>query len=232
MNEQFTSIDHFFRGAFSIDLVLLSFDKGELKVLLERKTQKPYADSFGLPGDLILPNENTDIAIENLSKRLIGTNHFYKKQLRAFSDVGRHPLGRVITFAYYGLIPFQKVELNSSANLKWICIQKIPQLPYDHNDILTHVLNRFRKGLLRHPNVFELLPKEFTISDIIQIYELAFNRKLDPSNFGKQVKSSKLIEPLNKYREQENKTGRPPLLFRFNQNKYKSNKQEKIQFNF
>ena len=39
---------------------------------------------------------------------LIGTNEFYKKQLKAFSDVNRHPMGRVISFAYYGLIPFKK----------------------------------------------------------------------------------------------------------------------------
>lgn len=231
MQTHYTSIDHFFRGAFSVDLAVITFHEGKLKLLLEEKTEHPFENTFGLPGNLILANENTDAAIDGISSKLLGTSDFYKKQLRAFSDVDRHPLGRVITFVYYGLIPYDSIKQSKSKKLKWVSIHQIPELPYDHNKIVNHIIKRFKKGLNRHPNVFHLMPYEFTLTELIQIYEITFDKKIDHSNFGKQVKNSELIEPLSKVKSQGNKTGRPPQLYKFNQSKYKV-RQERIQFNF
>ena len=78
-------VDHFFRGAFSIDMVLITFTGNELKVLLQEKVDPPHEGELGLPGKLILPNEDTDRAMNNFMIDLIGTNEFYKKQLKAFA---------------------------------------------------------------------------------------------------------------------------------------------------
>jgi 8-oxo-dGTP diphosphatase len=232
MSSTFTSIDHFFRGAFSVDIVIFTYNKGEILFLLEKKKEHPYTGSYGLPGKLILPNENTDQAINCLCLETIGLNNFYIKQLNAFSDIDRHPLGRVISFSYYGLIPFADLNEIENDSIKWISINKIPKLAYDHNKIINHVIKRFKKGLLRHPNVFELLPETFTLSELIEIYEIAFERKIDHSNFGKQVKASDLIESTDKKRDNSNKAGRPAQLYFFNKAKYNKNKKDKIQFNF
>ncbi len=232
MKTHFTSIDHFFRGAFSVDIVIITYNNNDLHFLLEKKSETPFENTFGLPGSLILPNENTDQAINTICKKAVGINQFYTKQLRAFSDIDRHPLGRVISFAYYGLIPFEKAKINDTKNYKWVKISNITELPYDHNKIVNHVIKRFKKGLLRHPNVFELMAEEFTLSEVIHVYETTFNRKIDHSNFGKQIKTSELIEPLEKKRGNSNKTGRPAQLYKFNKTKYKVNKKDKIQFNF
>lgn len=225
------SIDHFFRGAFSTNIVLFTFVDGELRFLLEEKEEVPFQDTLSLPGRLILPNEDTDSALNSLLKSLLGTEDFYKKQLRAFSDLGRHPLGRVISISYYGLIPFEKLVLPLPKTLSWHPIYKVPALSYDHNKILNIALWRFKKGLLRHPNVFELLPTEFTISEVITIYEQAFDKKVDASNFGKQVKNSNLILDLGKFKK-TNIKGRPSKLFSFNRDKYRSHSIDKVQFNF
>lgn len=225
------SLDHFFRGAYSIDIVVITFHLGRLKILLQKKEEAPYEDQLGLPGKLILPNEDTDKALNKLLNSLIGTSDFYKKQLRAFSEVDRHPLGRVITFAYYGLVPYEQIILPLSAQLSWHVMDAIPTLSYDHNYILSAVLKRFRKGLLRHPNVFELLPNEFIISEMISIYEQAFNTKLDAPNFRKQVKNSQLVRALGKSRENKGSMGRPAELYTFDKIKYLGLK-EKVQYNF
>lgn len=233
INHIATPIDHFFRGAFSVDIVLISFCKGKLKVLLQEKDEPPFQNELGLLGKLILPNEDTDKALNDLLYSNLGTSKFYKKQLRAFSEVGRHPLGRVITFAYYGLVPFHLIEnIPPSSGLSWHLIDSIPKLSYDHNKILNKVLGRFKKGLLRHPTVFEMLSEEFTISDIISIYEQAFAQKVDASNFSKQVKNSETILPLNKFRLEKRNTGRPPQLYSFNKEKYQRHFKDKIKFNF
>ena len=161
--------------------------------------------------------------------QLIGTNDFYRKQLNAFTQVNRHPLGRVVCFTYYGLIPFKSVKSPLSSKLKWEPLDHIPNLCYDHNQIMRTILNRFRKGLLRHPRVFEFLPDKFTIADIITVYEQAFSTKIDASNFGKQILKSNLVIPNGEYRTD---SGRPAKLFKFNRLAYIKKPKDKMHFNF
>lgn len=225
-------IDHFFRGAISTNIVLITFTDEGLKVLLQQKEELPYENTLSLPGRFILPNEDTEEALNQLLEVLIGTSDFYKKQLRAFSALGRHPLGRVISLSFYGLIPFNRIPSSLSDALSWHPINDIPELSYDHNKILSTAFWRFKKGLLRHPTVFELLPLEFTIAEVIAVFEQAFEQKLDASNFGRQVKSSDLVIALDKFRKNVKNTGRPSRLYSFNQEQYRRHSKDRIQFNF
>lgn len=226
------NLNHFFRGAFSIDIVLICFRNKKLKVLLQEKTDLPGQKEWGLPGKLMLPNEDTHKAMDIFMDSLIGTSDFFKKQVGTFSDLGRHPLGRVISFAFYGLIPEKTIENLSSASLKWVPIKEAKNLSYDHDEILGFALSRFQKGLLRHPRVFELLPEEFILPDIIRIYEMAFEMEFDMPNFRGRILKSQLVEPTGEYLLEPYGQGRPPMLYRFNKSKAEENYKEQIRFNF
>lgn len=225
-------LDHFFRGAFSIDIVLLTYHDKSLKVLLQKKKDLPDQSEWGLPGKLLLPNEETDAAMDELILAMIGTSDFYKKQLQAFSDLDRHPLGRVITFAYYGLIAFERLPEALREDLRLIDLEDAKGLSYDHDKILKNVLNKFRKGLMRHPTVFELLAEEFILSDLIGIYNLAFGTKYDNSNFRRRLKKSKFIQPLGKFYDPPGFIGRPAELHRFNREEFEGMVREPVPFDF
>jgi len=225
-------VDHFFRGAFSIDMVLITFVEDELKVMLQEKIEPPHEGQLGLPGKLILPNEDTDQAMNDFMLDLIGTNKFYKKQLKAFSDVNRHPLGRVISFAYYGLIPQEQFTEPLAEGLSWHNAYEVSGLCFDHDRILKSVLKRFRKGLLRHPTVFEILPEKFILSDVKRIYELAFDKELDSPNFRKLIRKSDLIHPTGEIKHEKDFIGRPPRYYSFNRERYLGEFKERIHFYF
>ncbi|MDA9267358.1 hypothetical protein N9P66_03205 [Salibacteraceae bacterium] len=225
-------VDHFFRGAFSIDMVLITFIDDELKVLLQEKNEPPHEGELGLPGKLILPIEDTDQAMNNFMTDLIGTNEFYKKQLKAFSDVNRHPMGRVISFAYYGLIHFEKFNEPLAEGLSWRNAYEVSGLCFDHDRILKSVLKRFRKGLLRHPTVFEILPKKFILSDVKRIYDLVFDTELDSPNFRKMIRKSDLIYPTGEIKHEKDFIGRPPKFYSFNRERYLGEFKERIHFYF
>lgn len=225
-----SSIQHFFRGAFSIDMALFSFFDDQLHVLLSEKNDMGQG-VLGLPGKLIDPDHDTDDAMDVMMKSLIGTDRFYKKQLQAFSAVDRHPAGRVISFTYYGLIQQKDISEDLDQSMQWYNLDEIPPLAFDHNDILKKVIKRFRKGLLRHPIVFELLPEKFVLPDIIKIYEEVFDQRLDKANFRKQILKSELIEPLGVFDRESKRMGRPSQLHRFNRAALKSRK-ERVHFNF
>ncbi|MEN8794460.1 MAG: hypothetical protein ABF294_08425 [Flavobacteriales bacterium] len=210
------SLDYIFRAGFSVDIVIVTYHNKKLKILLHKKEEEIIENDLGLPGKLILPNENIDKAIDKLLINIIGVNSFYKKELTTFSDIGRHPLGRIITFVYYGLVSFDEINKNLSADLKWCEITEVPNLILDHNQITKKVFSRFRKGLLRHPIVFNLLPEKFIISDIIAIYEQVFNRKIDVRNFRKKLLSSELLIPLGEIQKNKLYNGRPSQLYSLN----------------
>lgn len=226
-----TQVSNIFSAGLSITIVVFSYHDGKLKILIQKKTEDPIQGELGLPGHLMLVDENTDIALEKLLLSTIGFSDFYKKQLLAFSEVDRHPLGRVISFAHYGLVPWERCAVMEDKNFFWMDLSEVPKLCYDHDEILKSVMKRFRKGLQRHPNVFELLPKEFIISDIIKIYEQVFSSKSDISNFRKKLRKSDLILPTGKFFDKENLTGRRPELYWFDKANYKKNR-DKIQFQF
>lgn len=226
------SLDLYFRGGFSIDIVLLTFDQGHLQILLQEKEDLPAQNEIGLPGKLILPNEEVDGAMNSFLISLIGTFDFYKKQLHTFSNVGRHPLGRVVSFAYYGLISGERLKWNLPKTLAWYPLSAVPELAYDHRDILSLVMDRFKKGLLQHPIVFELLPQKFILSDVISIYEEVFGKKVDASNFRRQLKKSNLIAPTESYQRPYGGIGRPARKYVIREDQIQYEREENVQFNF
>ncbi|NND95554.1 MAG: hypothetical protein HKN45_11885 [Flavobacteriales bacterium] len=226
-----SDLDLFFRAAFSIDLVLFAYIKGNLKLLLVNKEETSPHHQKGLPGMLIFPNEDTDQAIIKLSAKYIGTTDFYHKQLRAFTEVGRHPEGRVITIAYYGLISVDKLSDDIEENQSWYNVDDLPPLTYDHEKIIKVARHKFCKGLLRHPTVFELLPEHFVLSDMIRIYEQAFRRKLDSPNFRRQARDSGLITPIGEKKSAEGQLGRRPQLYTTVAKSSKARIKESIGFN-
>ena len=240
MEEHSTTIvekndDQYFRGGYSIDIVLLTFKNNELRVLLQKKIDHLEGNQWGLPGKLMLPLEDADLELERMLIDIVGTTDFYKKQLGAFSDVSRHPLGRVVTLAYYGLVPYDRLPVKLRPNLRWSnvnTVNKAGTLCFDHNLILRKLFKRFRKGLLRHPRVFELLPEEFILLDIIHIYEQGFGQKLDVPNFRRQILKSELLIPADKYQNKKGKQGRPAKLYTFKKEDHKELFKERIGFNF
>jgi len=97
-------VKKFIKFAISVDGVIFGFDETDLKVLLIERGEEPYVGEWALPGDLVYPNEDTDTAAQRVLEELTGLKDVFLEHLGAFGKVGRHPLGRVITLAYYALI--------------------------------------------------------------------------------------------------------------------------------
>ena len=97
-------MDNNFNYSISVDCVIFGYDSTDLKVLLIKRGEKPYLDYWALPGDLIHPKESVDDSVKRVLKDLTGLSNVYMEQVKTFGDVGRHPLGRVFTIAYYSLL--------------------------------------------------------------------------------------------------------------------------------
>ena len=95
--------------------------------------------------------------------------------------------------------------------------QKFPALGepmrFDHRRVLATAITRLRAKLKYRPVVFELMPREFTLTELQRTVEAISGRHLHKQNFRRLVESAALVEPTGEMSKATG--GRPAALFRF-----------------
>jgi hypothetical protein len=87
---------------------------------------------------------------------------------------------------------------------------------FDHRRILATAITRLRAKLKYRPVVFELMPREFTLTELQHTVEAISGRHLHKQNFRRVVETAALVEPTG---ETSTTTGgRPAARYRFRRN--------------
>ena len=225
------SYDKFFQFGLSVDCVVFGYHQEKLKVLVIKRGVAPFKGEWALPGDLVYPNENIDVAAQRILHDLTDIKGLFMEQTLVYGGVDRHPAGRVITTGYYSLIDISKHDPHASAwaeGVYWMDIDQVPELAFDHNDILKDALKILRRRVRRRPVGFELLPQKFTLAQLQQLYEVLLNECYDKANFRKKILGMNLLKDLKE--NQTNVSHRPAKLFSFDEARYSELKSEGISF--
>ena len=107
---------------------------------------------------------------------------------------------------------------------QWVNVSDIPQLMFDHNEIVQKAIEQLRHEMLTEPVGFELLPKKFTITQLQTLQEVLLGQQIDNRNFRKKILKLKYIVPLNE--REKGVSHKPAGLYRFDKklyNRYKRN---------
>ena len=233
----------------SVDCVIFGFDFNQLNVLLvERKLDdkngKTLIDDWTLTGYHIFEEEDFDTAAARILKGLSGLDNIYLEQFYAFGGVNRlndpkdqlwldHQSEgfseRIVTIGYFSLIDNTSVSIShNDRNVKWFPITDLPELGFDHKDILEKGLEKLRAKLRSEPIGFELLHEKFTISQLQRLYEAILGTKFDRRNFRKKVLQMKYVIPLDE--KQKGVKHKPAQLFIFSREVYEKTKTERFDF--
>ena len=229
MNE----VGNFFKSAFSVDNIIFGFDDGDLKVLLIKRGQDPFKGRWALPGDLVYPNEDLEASANRVLEELTGLRNVYLEQVHTFGAVDRHPLGRVITIAYFSLVKisdFNVMPASFAKTAQWHSVVKAQntRLAFDHNIILNKCFQVLKQRVRTRPIGFELLPPKFTLTELQHLYEAILEISLDKRNFRKKILSMNLLNDLNEF--QEGVPHRPAKLYEFDKERYKQFEAEGFSF--
>jgi 8-oxo-dGTP diphosphatase len=193
----------------TVDIVVFTVHDQALRVLLVERGIEPFLGLFALPGGFVLAGETLEQAAFRELREETGTAEVYLEQLYTFGDPGRDPRGRVVTVAYYALVPSGRSPLlagTDAASAAWFTVAELPKLAFDHAGILDYAVNRLR-GKLEYSNVgYELLPEKFTLTALQVLHEAILGRKLDKRNFRRKVLGMGLLKPL----KEKLATGRKP----------------------
>ncbi|MGA0284435.1 MAG: NUDIX hydrolase [Saprospiraceae bacterium] len=208
------------KAAISVDCVIFGYNEKELSVLQIECNMPPHEAKMSLIGDLVKSYETVDEAANRILEKITGLSDLYLEQVQTFSDPNRHPLGRVISVAYYSLIKTDKYELidKEHKHLRWVPITSTEEMAFDHQQIMNLCYNRLKKRLRERPVGFSLLPKKFTLIQLQRLYEIILGIELDKRNFRRKLKATGLLKDLGEV--QQDVSHRPAKLYTFDYERY------------
>lgn len=191
----------------AVDCIILGFDGKELKALLIKRGIEPEVGKWSLMGGFVGKEESADEAAVRVLHELTGLSNIYMEQVYCFADVNRDSAGRVVSIAYFALINIANYndQILSDHEAKWFPLNKIPDLIFDHNLMVSKAKQRLQEKVASHPVGFELLPVKFTLPQLQNLYEAIYEKALDKRNFMRKILS---LDILNKLEEKEKESSR------------------------
>ncbi|OQY19958.1 MAG: NUDIX hydrolase [Anaerolineaceae bacterium 4572_32.2] len=203
------------RPSVTVDLVIFTLRREQLQTLLIKRKNWPCEGAWALPGGFVRLDESLEEAARRELEEETGLRDVYLEQLYTFGHPDRDPRSRVITVAYFALISSDQLQLcaaTDAADVAWFPATDPPPLAFDHADILSYAVTRLRYKLEYSAVGFQLLPAEFTLTELQTAYETILNEKLDKRNFRRRILQAGVVEETNFHREGGH---RPAKLYRF-----------------
>ena len=210
------------RPALTVDCVIFGLDEShKLKVLLIQRAHAPFEGQWALPGGFVDMDEGLETAALRELEEETGVKNVFIEQLYTFGAPGRDPRGRVVSVAYFALVNLEAhpVEANSDARrVRWYETGRLPRLAFDHQHILQAAITRLRAKVRYQPIGFELLPEQFTLSQLQKLYETILGvEELNKRNFRTRILKMGVLKEVGK---QEGVAHRPAKLYSFDKEKY------------
>jgi 8-oxo-dGTP diphosphatase len=237
----------------SLDCAILGYHEQQLKILLVRY---PSLEQWGLPGGYIRHEEPLGTAANRILEQTTGLKNLFLQQFHTFGDTPYRVhnrtiqdleqmvqsdllgitipkdnwlLGRQISVGYYALVNFHEVTVRTDTffeEYRWWDIDQVPELLFDHNDMISKALQTIRLQLYHQPIGASLLPQKFTLPEIHFLYETLLGKELDRRNFPKKLFALGLLKKLDERRHIG--AHRSPYLYEFDKINYEKALEEGI----
>lgn len=228
------SADQFQHPSVAVDLVLATVESGKLKALLLRRDSHPAKDKWALPGSFVGFEESLDAAAQRVLKQKAHLNSAFIEQLYTFGNVRRDPRTRVISVAYFALVPATELRaaLQSAGGAPLaLATLVVPwkgeaggavearaedgahlPLAFDHASILGMAVTRLRGRLRYSPIAYGLLPQEFTLRMVQDVHEAILDRALNKDAFRRRLLAAGEVKPTGQL--EKNVGHRPAEIYR------------------
>jgi 8-oxo-dGTP diphosphatase len=183
----------------SVDMAIFAIIENELSVLLVERTEHPAIGQHSLPGGFI--NLKLDASLGDTAYRKLlektGVSSPYLEQVETIGNKQRDPRGWSVTSLYYALIDINVVDRSAfDKSALWLPVKltKTKKLAFDHALLLEKAFERLQAKASYTALPVELLPEEFTLTELQKIFEIILDRELPVKSFRRRVQSSGVIE--------------------------------------
>ncbi len=196
------------RPSVTVDMVVFTIVDFDLKLLLIERGQEPFLGHWALPGGFVkvgdgIEDQGEDIddaaARELKEETGLSMRDVFLEQLYTFGNAGRDPRGRVVSVAYYALVPADVVPRvragDDAVDATWISVSRLDrvELAFDHTEIIAIAVERIA-GKIEYDLrlAMSLVPRSFTKAELRRVFEVVTGNDYDKSNFNKRF--NRMIE--------------------------------------
>ena len=173
-----------------------------LRILLYKRDAGPHQNKWCLPGGFLNIDELPEDNIRRKLSAKADIDKCWLEQLYTFCDLNRDPRARVLSIAYLGLMnEIESIKYENKAT--WFTVrldidQKVKfandefelseqDFGFDHYSIIKIALGRLQSKILYTNIVFNLLPEEFTLTQLQNVYGAILGKKDQAANFRRKI---------------------------------------------
>jgi 8-oxo-dGTP diphosphatase len=230
-----------YRPNLTVDCAIFGYLEGELKLLL---LKNKILIKWCLPGGYVKKDENLDQAAARVTAERTGIENLFLKQFKTFGDPIRsdnhavdfdkffelagvrlnenHWLaGKTVSVGFYAISDITNAAPQAdflSSECHWFPVDKLPELGFDHDEMVREALATMRLHLYHFPIGKNLLPPKFTLKEIKLFYEVMSGKTLHISNFPNKLISIGLIVKTDE--KKSIGAHRSPTYYKFNEKAY------------
>jgi 8-oxo-dGTP diphosphatase len=225
-------IRQFERPSVAVDVVVLTVEKGALRVVVYQRKEHPARGKYALPGGFVRIDESLDDAARRLLRDKARLEGVFFEQLYTFGEPGRDPRGRIITVAYLALVAPEVLAGVARTHGARVCAVRVGwrgvtggaagladeegrSLPiaFDHGLILGAAVKRLRGTLDDTPVAFQLLPRELTLRALQDVHEAIRGEAVNKDSFRRRMLAAGWLEATGE--RERDASHRPAELYRF-----------------
>lgn len=202
--------------AVTTDIVVFTVMDHTLSVLLIERRNEPYKGKWALPGGFVNLGEDLEAGASRELNEETGVDNVYLEQLFTFGAKDRDPRERVITVAYFALVPQDQIAAlragSDAKAVRWFSINNLPPLAFDHRQIIRVAEQRIAAKTRYSTVALQFLPEHFTLTELQQVYEVLRQEPLDKRNFRKWIMALDCLEETGEFKRSGQH--RPAKLYR------------------
>src|SRR4029077_10038127 len=145
-------------AAHAVLAAVLQVREGRLQALLWQRAREPFSACWALPGGALAADETLEESMRrHLEEKVDVRELSHLEQLETLSDPRRNPARRELAAGYLGLVP-SGLDPEVPDDTRWHPFDELPELAYDHEEILLSARERLRAKLSYTNLGFALAP--------------------------------------------------------------------------
>ncbi|NEG97069.1 NUDIX domain-containing protein [Bifidobacterium sp. SMB2] len=189
--------------------------RSRLWLPLVRRVRQPFKGMWALPGGGLRADRSLEQAAYAALESTTDLHPRYLEQLHTFGDPARSHGGLpMVSIVYWALVGRAETkDFVENDNVRWFPEHDLPELAFDHRQIIDHALWRLRNRI-EYPEVAtRLVGDTFTLAQLHDVYEAIAGEPIDLANFRRKMLASKQLEATGEKRREGRH--RPAAVYRY-----------------
>jgi ADP-ribose pyrophosphatase YjhB (NUDIX family) len=202
-------------AAHAVLAAVLQVREEQLQALLWRRGREPFAGCWALPGGALAADETLEQSLRrHLAEKVDVRELSHLEQLETRSEPHRNPARRELATGYLGLVP-GGLDPEVPEDTRWHPLDELPELAYDHEDLLLSARERLRAKLSYTNLGFALAPTTFTLAELRDLYAAALGHPVIATHLLRVLLRRELLKETGERRRYGSGGGRPAAIYRF-----------------